>query len=63
MDVHQMNKDKWVEVFRAIGMSDEMMLEWHKEFESRFPDEHDAFLKWLKISDSEIESIRALSNS
>ena len=32
-----MNKTKWVELFREIGLDDETMLRWHRLFESRHP--------------------------
>jgi len=55
-----MNKEKWVLLFREIGMDDATMVKWHQEFEARYPDGHQSFLKWLQIPDTEINSIRAL---
>ncbi len=55
-----MNKEKWVLLFRAIGMDDATMTKWHREFEARFPSGHQSFLEWLNISKDEINSIRAL---
>ncbi len=54
-----MNKEKWVLLFREIGLDDATMTAWHKEFEARYPDEHLSFLEWLNVSKNEIELIRA----
>jgi hypothetical protein len=35
------------------------MQRWHQEFESRYPDQHQAFLEWLGIPAEEIRRIRA----
>ncbi len=55
-----MNKAKWVELFREIGLDDETMLQWHRLFESRYPQGHQSFLEWLQISEDEINRIRGL---
>ena len=54
-----MTKDKWILLFREIGLDDATMAKWHKVFEARYPNEHQSFLEWLKIPESEISSIRA----
>lgn len=55
-----MDKEKWVLLFREIGLDDATMTQWHQAFESRYPDGHQAFLQWLDIPADEIERIRAL---
>ena len=55
-----MNKEKWVLLFREIGLDDTTMTQWHREFEARYPDGHQSFLEWLNIEESEINRIRAL---
>ncbi len=55
-----MDKEKWVLLFREIGLDDETMHRWHREFEARYPDGHQSFLEWLQISQNEIGRIRAL---
>ena len=55
-----MNKDKWVLLFREIGLDEATMTKWHKEFEARYPEGHQSFLEWLKIPADEISHIRAL---
>lgn len=55
-----MNKEKWVLLFREIGLDEATMRQWHQAFEARYPDGHQAFLEWLNISDEEIGRIRAL---
>jgi len=54
-----MNKDKWVLLFREIGLDEATMTQWHKAFEARYPNEHQSFLEWLNISEDEISLIRA----
>lgn len=56
-----MNKENWVELFRAIGLGDETMRHWHQEFEAKYPEEHQSFLEWLNIPEEKIKSIRASS--
>jgi hypothetical protein len=60
MSDESMNKDRWVELFREIGLNDETMVRWHRAFETRYPDGHQSFLEWLQISNEEITRIRAL---
>ena len=55
-----MNKEKWVLLFREIGLDEATMRQWHQAFEARYPHEHQSFLEWLKIPQAEISSIRAL---
>jgi hypothetical protein len=55
-----MNKEKWVLLFREIGLDEATMTQWHREFETRYPDGHQSFLEWLQIPQNEIEHIRAL---
>ena len=50
--------DQWVELFRAIGLEDADMHEWHAEFERRFPAGHQGFLEWLKLPPDRIAAIR-----
>ncbi len=51
--------DEWVDTFRSIGLDDDRMLEWHKEFERRHPDAHESFFQWLNLSSERIGDIRA----
>lgn len=53
-----MTKEKWMELFNFIGLTEEQMHKWHKEFEKRYPQDHQAFLQWLHIPEQEIEHIR-----
>jgi hypothetical protein len=55
-----MNKDRWVRLFREIGLDEETMVRWHRTFESRYPEGHQSFLEWLNIPPDEISRIRAL---
>jgi DNA-binding transcriptional MerR regulator len=51
-------KDKWIEVMRAAGFSDEDMRRWHAQFEKSAPQEHQEFLEFLHIPAEEVRSIR-----
>ena len=53
--------DEWVEMFRAIGLDEQVMHRWHAEFERRHPDGHQGFLEWLGLPPARIEQIRAKS--
>ena len=54
---------EWVELFRAIGLTEATMHRWHEEFERRHPDGHQGFLEWLGLPAGEIARIRAASAS
>lgn len=54
-----LTKDQWITLFEAIGLEAETMQRWHQEFESRYPNQHQAFLEWLQIPAEEIRRIRA----
>ena len=60
MSIEVMDKDKWVLLFKEIGLDEATMVKWHREFESRYPDGHQSFLEWLNIPSDEIGRIRAL---
>ena len=57
----QLNKEQWVELFRACGMSDAMMQAWHRAFEQKYPQAHQRFLAGLGIGEEEINAIRSHS--
>ena len=60
MSNEEMNKEKWVLLFKEIGLSEATMLKWHRQFETRYPNGHQSFLEWLNIPEEEINKIRAL---
>jgi len=60
MNNEAMNKEKWVLLFKEIGLDEATMVRWHKEFETRYPDGHQSFLEWLNIDENEIRQIRAM---
>ncbi len=53
-----MTKELWTSILKASGLSEKMMRNWHIQFEKAVPDEHLAFLRFLQISDEEIQTIR-----
>ena len=52
------SKEKWVEVMRAAGFTDDDMHRWHAQFEKSAPEEHQEFLEFLHIPADEVRSIR-----
>lgn len=56
-----MTKDKWVNLLRAAGMTDEDMWQWHAAFERQSPLAHQDFLESLGLDAPEIRRIRARS--
>lgn len=57
------NKEKWTDIMRAAGLSDDDMQRWHVEFEKSAPAEHQEFLEFLHIPADEVTSIREWSRS
>ncbi len=55
-----MTKHLWTSLLKASGFSEEMMVNWHMQFEKSAPKEHQAFLEFLQIPDEEIKIIRNL---
>ena len=55
--------EQWVEMFRAIGLQDADMHKWHEEFERRFPQGHENFLRWLGLPVERIAEVRRQSSS
>jgi hypothetical protein len=47
----------------AAGLDEDGMRQWHQEFENRAPQAHQAFLRSLGISQSEIRRIRNWSKN
>jgi DNA-binding transcriptional MerR regulator len=59
--VRALDKESWTQMFRALGMTDEEMHQWHANFEKAMPDAHADFLQSLGLDDAEIRRIRAWS--
>jgi hypothetical protein len=53
------SKEEWVAMYEEIGLNASKRMQWHKLFEARHPDGHQAFLEWLGIPPKEIDQIRA----
>ena len=60
MGSKHVNKQQWVELFRAIGLTEDAMKSWHQEFETTNPEGHHEFLEWINIPEEEIREIRSL---
>jgi DNA-binding transcriptional MerR regulator len=53
-----LDKQRWVEILRASGFSDDDMDRWHIEFERMSPEAHHDFLEALGIPAAEVKEIR-----
>lgn len=60
LEKNMVTKDRWVEIMRAAGLSNEDMVNWHKKFEAMEPTEHQKFLESLDIPADEIVKIRGM---
>jgi DNA-binding transcriptional MerR regulator len=60
LEKEMVTKERWVEIMRASGFSDEDMVKWHQNFEKMEPEEHQLFLESLGIDAEEIRRIRSL---
>jgi DNA-binding transcriptional MerR regulator len=60
-DDEVIKKEKWVEIMRSAGFTDDDMRRWHAEFEKSAPEEHQEFLQFLHIPEDEIRKIRSWS--
>jgi MerR family transcriptional regulator, thiopeptide resistance regulator len=56
--VEMINKERWVEIMRAAGLTDQDMQNWHTQFEKMEPESHQEFLESLGIGAAEIKEIR-----
>ena len=56
-----LDKEGWIALLRAVGLDDEGMAKWHREFEKLSPLMHQEFLEGLGIPGEEIELIRQWS--
>jgi DNA-binding transcriptional MerR regulator len=58
-----LTKAAWTEMFRAIGLSDVQMREWHRQFEQRSPKSHEQFLRSLGLDRTQVGRIRKASST
>jgi len=58
-----LNKERWVDIMRAAGLTEEDMNNWHTQFEKMEPEAHQEFLESLGIESAEIEKIRDRSRT
>jgi DNA-binding transcriptional MerR regulator len=56
--VDMISKERWVEIMRGAGLSDQDMHNWHIQFEKMEPEAHQEFLESLGIKAAEIRKIR-----
>ena len=53
--------EEWVARFRAIGLDQAQMEQWHRLFEQENPAGHQSFLEWLGLPAEKISEIRTKS--
>lgn len=58
LEKDMITKDRWVEIMRAAGLSDDDMHNWHRQFERLEPEAHEEFLESLGIEPGQIKKIR-----
>lgn len=58
----QVTVEEWVARFRAIGLDDAAMKQWHRLFEEENPTGHQSFLEWLNLPAERITEIRNSSH-
>jgi DNA-binding transcriptional MerR regulator len=58
LEQNMVTKERWVDIMKASGFSDEDMITWHQNFEKMEPNEHQKFLESLGIGADEIAKIR-----
>lgn len=51
--------DEWVARFRAIGLDQAAMEQWHRLFERENPAGHQSFLEWLGLPAEKVNEIRS----
>jgi hypothetical protein len=56
-----MNREQWIDLFRTIGLDEAAMHQWHREFEHRYPVQHQSFLEWIALSAEDILNVRKFS--
>ncbi|WP_066018352.1 MerR family transcriptional regulator [Endozoicomonas atrinae] len=61
LEQNMVNKDRWVEIMKAAGFSEDDMKSWHQHFEKMEPEAHQEFLESLSIDKEEIDKIRVWS--
>ncbi len=60
LEKNMVTKERWVEIMRAAGLTDQDMTNWHRNFETMEPEEHQKFLESLNINADEIKKIRSM---
>jgi DNA-binding transcriptional MerR regulator len=61
--VKMINKERWVEIMSAAGLSKQDRHNWHIQFEKMEPEAHQEFLESLGIQAAEISKIREWSRN
>ena len=54
----KVNVEEWVQRFRAIGLDDAAMEQWHRLFEQENPAGHQSFLEWLGLPADRVSEVR-----
>jgi hypothetical protein len=51
--------EEWVARFKAVGLDEAAMAQWHRLFERENPAGHQSFLEWLGLPAEQVKEIRA----
>lgn len=62
LDENVVTKERWTQIMRDAGLSDDDMRNWHRQFEKSEPQGHLIFLRSLNIPEEEIAAIRGWSD-
>ncbi|MDD2897809.1 MAG: hypothetical protein PHI31_03745 [Desulfuromonadaceae bacterium] len=57
----QVSVEEWVARFKAIGLDQAAMQQWHRLFERENPAGHQSFLEWLGLPAERIAEMRKTS--
>ena len=63
MSASNVTREQWIELFQLAGLDEAMMHKWHREFECRYPAQHQSFLQWIGLSAEDILSVRKFSQA
>lgn len=58
---NKMTKEAWIALFKEAGLEEAAQQRWHQLFESRHPEAHESFLRWLGLESQAVERIRQAS--
>ena len=58
-----LDKERWREIMKAAGIDEDVMENWHQQFEKMEPDAHQAFCKTLEVDKDQINQMHTNSRN